>query len=167
MRKIHLIYRAIVIMARDMFIGFILGLCATVLLSKINPGTQRVSALLIPAGAAAGAFKGLSKFVMLNMFSVLPSKGYRFNYPKYKLLLLWIVVFLAVFTYVFGFNISLWFARPVALLKGNIILGSIGMPVWTIVFGVITGAGLLAHLYEPPYNEEEFLPPPPEDEDQE
>ncbi len=159
MKKVHLIWRALIFTARDMFIGFILGIVATVLLYKINPATLGVVALLIPAGVFAGIFKGVTKFIFLNIFSAVPSKGNRFNYPKYKLLLLWVAVLFGALVYSFGLNVKTWFSVPLRLLKSNVILGVIGNTGWILLTVLISLAGLIAHFYEPPYNENEFLPP--------
>ncbi|MHB9096070.1 MAG: hypothetical protein ACYC21_15505 [Eubacteriales bacterium] len=165
MKRLLFVLRAMVTVSRDMFIGFIIGICATVLLYRVNANTHKVIALLIPAGVVAGIFKGLAKFVFLNVFSVLPSKGYRFNYPKYKLLLLWSAFLFGSLIYGYGINIYAWFAGPLSLLQENIILGVISPTVWGVLFGLLFVVGILAHLYEPPYNEGEFLPAPaPEEE---
>ncbi len=158
MKKLQFVMRALVVTARDMFTGFILGICAAVLIAGYNPHTRSVAALFIPAGILAGIFKGLSKFVFLNIFSVLPSKGYRYNYPKFKLLLLWAALLLASLVYSYGLKINTWFAGPFGLVKENIVMGGAGQSLWTAVFVFITVTGVISYFYEPPYNEDEFLP---------
>lgn len=159
MKKLHLLWRAVVFVTRDVFIGFIVGVCAAVLLSKVNPGTHRVVALLIPAGVLAGIFKGITKFIFLNIFSALPSKGNRYNYPKFKLLILWGFLLFGTLSFSYGLNLKLWFSEPSRLLMENIFLSSWGTNIWVVLAGLISTAGILAHFYEPPYNEDEFLPP--------
>ncbi len=159
MKKLQLVWRALVFTARDMFGGFVLGICATVLLSKINPQAQRVVALLIPAGVLAGILKGVTRFIFLHIFSAIPSKGSTFNYPKYKLLGLWLVLLFGSLTYGYGLDVAAWFAGPLRLLRDNIILAAVGnnLLVGLVIF--IATAGLGSYFYEPPYNPEECLPP--------
>lgn|GEM_PF-2198394 len=159
-----LVWRALVFVFRDMFIGYILGLGAAVIFTKINPGVGRVAGLLIPAGILAGIFKGIVKFVILNISSALPSKGLRYNYPKYKLLFFWLVFLAGTLIYGYGLNIYAWISGPVQLLKNNIILGQVNSFFWVVLTGLVLVTGLSAHFYEPPYNENEFLPPEPEEE---
>jgi hypothetical protein len=157
MKILKTLWRAFIIMARDMFIGLLGGLCASVLLYKINPKTINVVALLIPAGLCAGIFKGISKFLILNFFSSLPSKGYRYNYPKYKILFLWVIIYLSTFIYCFGFNVYLWITAPLMLLNKNMILPPLSSVLWGVLFAVGGIAGISAHFYEPPHNEDESV----------
>ncbi len=165
MKKLDLTVWALVVATRDMFIGFIVGMSGAVLMAKLNPTTHRVVALLIPVGVVAGIVKGVAKFIFLNMSSALPSKGYRFDYPKFKMLILWAVVFLTVFLYSFGLDLRTWAAVPLQLLKENIILGVVDKKVWLVFIILVLLTGLLSYIYEPPYNEEEFLPLPEPAED--
>lgn len=132
-KKLQLLTRALVVIARDMFIGFIIGVSATVLMAGINPQTRNVVALFIPAGIAAGLFKGLAKFIFLNIFSSLPSKGYRHDYPKFKMALLWVALMLLVLVYSYGLNPLSWFREPLLLLQRNIILRDIGQSYWVAI----------------------------------
>ncbi|PKM82657.1 MAG: hypothetical protein CVU89_03925 [Firmicutes bacterium HGW-Firmicutes-14] len=159
MNRLGLLLRALIIAARDMFIGFILGMCAAVLMAKINPESQRIVALLIPAGIAAGFLKGIAKFVFINLYSALPSKGYRYNYPKYKILFFWVLIFAGVLIYGYGFNPWSWFYGPLQLLQNNVFLGPVPKQTWVFLTLLVSAAGIFSYLYEPPYNPEETLPP--------
>jgi len=157
-KMLQMAFLAVVVIARDMFIGFIIGLCAAVALARLNPGTYRVVALLIPVGIAAGFVKGLSKFIFLNISSSIPSKGYRYEYPKFKILSLWLVILAAAMILGYGLNFSDWLFGPYRLLTDNIVLRSFGTGPWviTLIFVIITG--IAAHIYEPPVNRDEVLP---------
>ncbi len=159
MKKIEWAVRGLVVAARDMFIGLIIGLSGTVLLAKLNPDAHRVVALLIPVGVITGFIKGLAKFLLLNVSSALPSKGYRFNYPKYKMLILWTAVLLASFFYSYGTDVGTWVGDPLRLLRENVIFDFAKAEVWFVSLAGVILAGLASHFYEPPYNEDEFLPP--------
>jgi len=155
--KLRFLSRAFVVISRDMLIGLILGMSAAVLFAGISPGTAGVVGLLIPAGAAAGVFKGLAKFISLNIASSLPSKGYRFEYPKFKLLLLWLGVLTASLIFTYGLNIISWFKGPLGLLADNVLLRDVPYRMWVPGIILTTAIGLAAHVYEPPCNEDECL----------
>lgn len=163
-KKIQALLQVSVIVARDMLIGLIFGLTAAIILVKINPHTENLAALLIPTGIAAGMLKGFTKYMILNIFSSLPSKGYRFNYPKYKLLFLWLGLLLATLVYAYGFNVGTWFATPYKMLAGNAILGNAGTLFWAILIIVVCVIGAGSYVYDPPYNNDEFLPPEEDEE---
>lgn len=154
--KLQALLQVLVITARDMFIGLIFGLTAAVLLVKINPHNENIAALLVPTGIMAGIVKGFSKFLILKIFSSLPTKGYRFNYPKYKLLFLWLGLLLGTLMYTYGLNVSKWITAPHKMLLENKIFGYGG---WNILLITVAVVGTISYLYEPPYNNEEFLPP--------
>lgn len=162
--KLRFLSRVLVVISRDMFIGLILGISAAVLFGGISPGTAGVVGLLIPAGAAAGVFKGLAKFISLNIASALPSKGYRFEYPKFKILLLWLGVLTASLIFAYGLNIISWFKGPFELLTDNVLFRDVPHNIWLTGIIIATAIGLAAHVYEPPYNEDECLANDDEDE---
>ena len=161
MNKIRFFLRALIFVARDILIGFLVAVSATVLLAKVKPDTYRVIALLIPIGVAAGLLKGIVKFVFLNISSALPSKGYRYDYPKYRLLAFWLTVLFGSLLIVYGIDISSWVSDPINMLTDNIILGitGIGKRLWLVFAALIFILGITAHFYEPPYNDNETLPP--------
>lgn len=152
------VWRAIIVIARDMLIGFILGIGSTVLLYKINPNVFRVASLLIPVGIIAGVLKGLAKHIFLSVFSAIPSKGYRYNYPKYKLLFLWVTLLLGILIFAFGFHFKLWVSEPLRLIMVNPLLAPLSYDVWVGLLFFISLSGILAYLYEPPINPNESLP---------
>jgi len=158
-KLIKLLWRALVFIARDVFIGFLVAVSATLVLFRLNPDMNRVIALLIPVGIIAGFFKGVVKFILLNVFSALPSKGNRFDYPKYKLLGFWLAALLGALLFAYGTDLSLWFSGPLDLLRNNIVLESSGKQPWVFIVVLICILGISAHIYEPPYNEAEVLPP--------
>lgn len=149
----------LVMIARDMLIGMIFGLTAAILLVKIYPHTANFVALLIPIGIIAGTLKGFTKFLVIKIFSSLPTKGYRFNYPKYKLLFLWLGLLIGTLLYTYGLNISKWFAAPHKMFLENKIIGYAGTDSWTILMITVAVIGTVSYLYEPPYNNDEVLPP--------
>ena len=159
MKILKLLWRALVFIARDAFIGFLVAVSATLVMFRLNPDMERVIALLIPVGIIAGFFKGVVKFILLNISSALPSKGYRFNYPKYKLLGFWLAALLGALLFAYGTNLSLWFSGPLDLMRNNIVLGLSGEQPWVFMAVLISILGISAHIYEPPYNEDEALPP--------
>lgn len=161
--KLRILIRALVVISRDMFIGLLLGISAAVIFADISPGTGQVVGLLIPAGAAAGIFKGLAKFISLNVASTLPSKGYRSEYPKFKLLLLWLAVLVLVLIFAYGLNLVKWFMGPVGLLTEIHLFNDIPRGAWIVALTLISVIGLTAHFYEPPCNEEECLSVEPEE----
>jgi hypothetical protein len=155
--KLQALLQVLVIIARDMFIGLIFGLTAAVLMVKLNPHSENIAALLVPTGIIAGILKGFSKFLILKIYSSLPTKGYRFNYPKYKLLFLWLGLLLGTLLYAYGLDVSKWFAAPHKMLLENKILGYAGQDFWTILIITFAVIGTVSYLYEPPYNNEEFF----------
>ncbi len=168
MKKIKLLWRALVFVVRDMFIGFLVAAGATLIMFRLNPDMYGVIALLLPVGILAGIFKGIVKFIFLNVSSALPSKGYRFDYPKYKLLGFWIIALLGSFLFAYGTDLALWVSGPLDMLENNIVLGALGKRGWIYIIGLIHLMGIAAHIYEPPHNEDESLPPEedePEDPD--
>jgi len=156
--KLQVLLRVSVIVGRDMLIGMIFGLTAAILLAKINPHTENYVTILVPIGIIAGILKGFTKFLILNIFSSLPTKGYRFNYPKYKLLFLWLGLFLGALLYSYGFHVSKWFVSLHKILFENTIIRYSGTNFWIIMVITVLVTGVVSYLYEPPYNNNEFLP---------
>ncbi|MDT3699743.1 MAG: hypothetical protein RO469_09965 [Thermincola sp.] len=156
--KLNRLLHVLVLIARDMLIGMISGLTAAILLFEFNPHTENFVALLIPTGIAAGILKGFSKSVILNAFSSLPTKGYRFNYPKYKLLLLWLGLLGATLLYAYGINFSQWFAAPHKLFRANEIFKYTGTGFWNILMLIVAVIGSVSYIYEPPCNSGEVMP---------
>lgn len=164
--KLQALLQVSVIIARDMLIGLIFGLTTAILLVKINPQTENLAALLIPTGIAAGILKGFVKYLIINIFSSLPTKGYRFNYPKYKLLFLWLGLLLGTLFYAYGFNVGTWFAVPYKMLVDNAILRNAGSLFWIILIITVGVIGTTSYVYDPPYNNDEVLPPEEDEEQQ-
>lgn len=165
-KKLQALLQVSVMIARDMLIGLIFGLTTAILLAKINPYTANLAALLIPIGIAAGILKGFTKYLIINIFSSLPSKGYRFNYPKYKLLFLWLGLLLATLFYAYGFNVGTWFITPAEMLVGNAILRNAGKLFWAALIIAVWVIGTASYVYDPPYNNDEVLPPEEDEEQQ-
>lgn len=163
--KLHGLLRALVVISRDMFIGLILGFVAAILLAKTNPHTQKFVSLLIPAGIIAGVLKGFTKYIIINIFSVLPTKGYRFNYPKYKLLFIWLALLVGTLGYVYGADFSQWLAAPLELYHENTVFSFAGPDTWSAMLTVAAVIGIASYVYEPPFNEDEALPPETDEED--
>ncbi|MBU7005426.1 hypothetical protein [Phosphitispora fastidiosa] len=159
LKMLKLLWRALIFIARDVFVGFLVALSAALVMFRLNPDMNRVIAILIPAGIIAGFFKGVVKFTLLNITSSLPSKGYRFNYPKFKLLGFWLAALLGALLFAYGTNLSLWFSGPMDLLRDNIVLGLSDEQPLELMAVLIFILGISAHIYEPPYNEDETLPP--------
>lgn len=147
--KLKALLQVSVVIARDMLIGMIFGLTAAILLAKINPHTENIAVLLVPTGIIAGILKGFTKYLILKMVSSLPTKGYRFIYPKYRLLFLWLALLLGAWLYAYGFNVSTRFAA---------------LHNWTTLILVVSVIGIASYLFEPPYNTDEILPPEKDDE---
>ncbi|WP_418790050.1 hypothetical protein [Phosphitispora sp. TUW77] len=158
-KLLKLLWRGLVFITRDVFIGFLVAVSATVIMFRLNPDMNKVIALLIPVGIIAGIFKGMIKFILLNITSAIPSKGYRFDYPKFKLLLFWLLALLGSLLFAYGTDLTMWFSGPLDLLRNNVIIGSSGKQFWVLITVLISVLGIAAHFYEPPYNEDEILPP--------
>lgn len=157
-KSLNFLWRGLIIVLRDMFTGYIMGICSALLLFKINPGLYKTVALLIFAGVAAGISKGMAKFIFMNYSGALPSKGYRYNYPKYKMLAIWLVILLGTLLYVFGLRVDKWFSETVRLLEVNIFFGDVDSRLWFALLALITVTGLASYFYEPPVNPDEALP---------
>lgn len=148
-KKLFFIWRGIIAISRDMFTGFIMGLCSALIMLKINPAVSQAVGLLIPAGTIAGVFKGTAKFIFLSLSGVLPTIGYSHSYLKYKILVLWLIVLGATLTGVYGGNFGQWVSGPIGLLEDNVVLGSVGRQIWEIIIIFILAIGLFSYFYEP------------------
>ena len=158
MNAIGTLLRALCVIIRDIFNGFIMGLCGAVLLVQFFEYTVSVAALAIPVGIGSGALKGLTKFFIFNYFSAAPTKGYRFHYPKYKLLVLWGSILLTTMVYAYGLDFRSWYSEPLRLIEANTFIGPEGKSVLNFLFWFTMVAGIGSYLYDPPYNEDEALP---------
>lgn len=159
-KTLSFLWRGTIIVSRDMLNGFIMGTCSALILFKINPALVRSVALLMVAGLISGIFKGTAKFIFLNLSGTQPSSGYRYNYPKFKILFLWLVILFGSLIYNFGFKVNLWLTEPLKLMKVNIILGSVDTRLWIILFAVTTVLGLISYIYEFPVSQEQISPDP-------
>lgn len=149
MKKLKLFLRGLIIINRDMFLGFLLGICCAAIIFKINPKMYRAVGFLIPTGVFAGSLKGFTKFMFMNLYSSFPEKEYKLIYPRFKILFIWLVIYIIVMIYVFGINPGLWFSAPIVLLKDNILFNTLDANIWRGICAFIALTGILAHLYEP------------------
>lgn len=154
-KALSFLWRGTIVVSRDILNGFIMGICSALLLLKINPALYRSVALLIVAGLISGIFKGTAKFIFLNLSGTLTGSGYRYNYPKFKILLLWLVILFGTLIYNFGFNVSLWFTEPLKLMKVNTVLGIVDIRIWVVLFSLVTVFGIISYVYEIPVNKDQ------------
>lgn len=155
-KALGLLWIGTIIVSRDMLNGFIMGICSALLLLKINPALYRSVALLIVAGLVSGIFKGTAKFIFLNLSQTLPDSGYRYNYPKFKILFLWLVILFGTLIYNFGFQVKLWITEPLKLMEMNTILGVVDTGLWLALFSVVTVFGIISYVYEFPVSQEQI-----------
>lgn len=153
-KTLRFLWRGAIIVSRDMLNGFIMGTCAALLLFKINPALYRSVALLMVAGLLSGILKGTAKFIFLNLSGTLPDTGYRYNYPKFKILFLWLVILFGTLIYNFGFKVNMWFTEPIKLMKVNIVLGIVDTRLWLVLFTIVTVFGFISYVYEFPAGED-------------
>lgn len=147
--KLKIIWSGLIIISRDMFLGFILSIACAVVMYKINPKMYRAVGLLIPAGVFAGMMKGFAKYMLMSMNSGFNSAEYRLTYPKYKILLGWLVLLVLAMFYGYGAAPHLWLGAPVDFLKDNIILNTLSEIYWVALCIIVTVIGIAAHVLEP------------------
>ncbi|KNZ69690.1 hypothetical protein Tfer_1711 [Thermincola ferriacetica] len=146
----RLIWRGIVFVYREMFTGVLLGLTALFLVVKLAPGGDINAGLVAVFGLGAGLLKGFSKFLLLEMVNRIPANEYSKNYPRFKILFLWLGVFALTAIINYGFNISNWFTEPSRLIAKSPLFR--GIPVIHVEIALIFlfCLGIISHIYEPP-----------------
>lgn len=165
MNAIGTLLRALNVITRDVFNGFIMGLCGAVLLVQFFTYTIPVAALAIPVGMASGIIKGMTKFFIFNYFSAAPTKGYRFHYPKFKLLAFWGAIFVSTMVFSYGFDLRAWYQEPLHLIAVNTFIGPEGKYVLSSLFWFTIVIGLASYLIDPPYDADEIVPQEVENEE--
>lgn len=148
-RILRFLWRGIVFTFREVFTGLMLGISALLILIKLSPkGTVNVG-YLIMFGLLAGLMKGISKFLFVELLNKVPAEEYTKNYPKYKMMFLWIAIFTLAAFVNFGFSFSLWLTEPARYIYESAILGE--TPLFIIQSGLwsIFMLGIISYIYEP------------------